>query len=69
MFNLQKLRFSSKLYYDFADNKVKLTIGSKVFDMDNAALLVKDHLLNLMRMKLLSRKDVDKLLHTKLPVV
>ena len=69
MFNLQKLRFSSKLYYDFADNKVKLPIGSKVFDMDNAALLVKDHLLNLMRMKLLSRKDVDELLHTKLPVV
>ena len=55
MFNLQKQRFFPMPDYDFSDNKVKLTIVSKVLDMDYAALLAKDHSLNLMEMELLSR--------------
>lgn len=46
--------------YDFTDNKVKLTIVSKVLDMDYAALLAKDHSLNLMEMELLSRIQMHR---------
>lgn len=51
MFNLQKQRFFPMPDYDFSDNKVKLTIVSKVLDMDYAALLAKDH----------SAKSVEKI--------
>ena len=60
MFNLQKQRFFPMPDYDFADNKVKLTIVSKVLDMDYAALLAKDHSLNLMEMELLSRIQMHR---------
>lgn len=60
MFNLQKQRFFPMPDYDFSDNKVKLTIVSKVLDMDYAALLAKDHSLNLMEMELLSRIQMHK---------
>lgn len=60
MFNLQKQRFFPMPDYDFSDNKVKLTIVSKVLDMDYAALLAKDHSLNLMEMELLSRIQMHR---------
>lgn len=60
MFNLQKQRFFPMPDYDFSDNKVKLTIVSKVLDMDYAALLAKDHSLNLMEMELLSRIQMQR---------
>lgn len=55
MFNLQKQRFFPMPDYDFSDNKVKLTIVSKVLDIDYATMLAKDHSLSLMEMELLSR--------------
>lgn len=60
MFNLQKQRFFPMPDYDFSDNKVKLTIVSKVLDMDYAALLAKDHSLNLMEIELLSRIQMHR---------
>lgn len=60
MFNLQRQRFFPMPDYDFTDNKVKLTIVSKVLDMDYAALLAKDHSLNLMEMELLSRIQMHR---------
>lgn len=60
MFNLQKQRFFPMPDYDFSDNKVMLTIVSKVLDMDYAALLAKDHSLNLMEMELLSRIQMHR---------
>ena len=60
MFNLQKQRFFPMPDYDFSDNKVKLTIVSKVLDMDYAALLAKDNSLNLMEMELLSRIQMHR---------
>ena len=60
MFNLQKQRFFPMPDYDFSDNKVKLTIVSKVLDLDYAALLAKDHSLNLMEMELLSRIQMHR---------
>ncbi len=60
MFNLQKQRFFPMPDYDFSDNKVKLTLVSKVLDMDYAALLAKDHSLNLMEMELLSRIQMHR---------
>lgn len=60
MFNLQKQRFFPMPDYDFSDNKVKLTIVSKVLDLDYAALLAKGHSLNLMEMELLSRIQMHR---------
>ncbi len=60
MFNLQKQRLFPMPDYDFADNKVKVTIVSKVLDMDYAAMLAKDRSLNLLDMELLSRIQMHK---------
>ena len=60
MFNLQKQRLFPMPDYDFADNKVKVTIVSKVLDMDYAAMLAKDSSLNLLDMELLSRIQMHK---------
>ena len=60
MFNLQKQRFFPMPDYDFSGNKVKVTIVSKVLDMDYAAMLAKDQSLNLMEMELLSRIQMHK---------
>lgn len=60
MFNLQKQRFFPMPDYDFTGNKVKVTIVSKVLDMDYAAMLAKDQSLNLMEMELLSRIQMHK---------
>lgn len=60
MFNLQKQRFFPMPDYDFSDNKVKLTIVSKVLDMDYASMLAKDHSLNLMELELLSRIQMHR---------
>lgn len=62
MFNLQKQRLFPMPDYDFADNKVKVTIVSKVLDMDYAAMLAKDSSLNLLDMELLSRIQMHKAL-------
>ena len=60
MFNLQKQRFFPMPDYDFSGNKVKVTIVSKVLDMDYATMLAKDQSLNLMEMELLSRIQMHK---------
>ena len=60
MFQSQRQRFFPMPDYDFSGNKVKVTIISRVLDMDYATMLAKDHTLNLIDMELLSRLQMHK---------